>query len=177
MAGEGAAGGFAGITRLAIRTLGPRPPLSKRLVDQGLRPLVSEADVLDVALPHGSPASLVPTEGAPPEVFQETCGLYSFRIPGASLDSSEALGSGWGRGLPGHLWGSRSPHMQDGEGHRSQAGGGLATAAPWTGPAVCQAEERRPETPGPRGGVSRWGWGRGRNWRPRARGSEWPGFP
>ena len=30
---RGAAGGFAGITRLAISALSPRPPLSQRLVD------------------------------------------------------------------------------------------------------------------------------------------------
>ena len=37
--------------------------------------------------------------------------------------------------------------MQDGEGHRNQAGGGLGAAAPGTGPAVCQARAQwRPRT-------------------------------
>lgn len=90
----------------------------------------------------------MPTEGAPPEGFQETGGSHSFRSSGVSLHPSEALGSGQGRGLPGHLGGSRPPHMRDGEGPRTPAGSGLVTAVPPTGPAVCQAEERKPETLG-----------------------------
>ncbi|CAN0555866.1 unnamed protein product [Rangifer tarandus platyrhynchus] len=38
--------------------------------------------------------------------------------------------------------------MRDGEGPRTPAGSGLVTAVPPTGPAVCQAEERKPETLG-----------------------------
>lgn len=38
--------------------------------------------------------------------------------------------------------------MRDGEGHRTLVGSSLVSAAPPTGPAVCQAEERKPETPG-----------------------------
>ena len=38
--------------------------------------------------------------------------------------------------------------MWDGAGPGAPAGSGLVTAAPPTGPAVCQAEERRPEAQG-----------------------------
>ena len=123
----GASGGFAGITRLVVRDLRPRLPLSKRQVDWGDQgPHISDPARPGHGRgpwPHSHPGQPCPSlqhpgcpRGShtlwedPPRGFQEAGGSNSCRRSGASLDPSEASGSGRGRGLPGHLGGSRSAH-------------------------------------------------------------------